>query len=70
MTTTETYSTDGPTCPHCGFVFTPDDGIYYDERRYTEDECPECEKKFKVEVFHSVSWTCEAIDPSPPRGSE
>lgn len=54
----ETYSNDGPECPNCGFTFTPDDSYYYDENGYTEDECPDCKAKFKVEVHHSVSWCC------------
>jgi ribosomal protein L37AE/L43A len=54
----ETFSSHGPECPKCGFTFTPDDSIYYDENRYTEDECPECETKFRVEVYTSTSWTC------------
>lgn len=56
-----TYSTDGPECPHCGHTFTPDDAIHYDENNYTQDECPRCDKKFKVEVHHSVSWSCEVM---------
>ena len=55
------YSTNGPTCPKCGFTFTPDESIYY-EPRYTEDECQECGCKFSVEVHHSVSWRCEVIE--------
>jgi hypothetical protein len=58
---TESYSTDGPQCPQCGFTFTPDEGHYFDEAAYTEDACPECYTTFKVEVHHSVSWTCEII---------
>ena len=54
----ETYSSDGPECPMCGFTFTPDEPFYFDEKIYTEDECPQCETKFCVEVFHSISWTC------------
>lgn len=53
-----TYSTDGPQCPHCGFQFAPDEPHYYDDR-YSEDECPKCELKFKVEVFTQTSWTTE-----------
>ena len=59
----ETYSHDGPECPHCGFTSTPDEAIYYDENRYNEDTCPECDQKFSVEVHHSVSWTCKAAKP-------
>lgn len=58
---TRTYSTDGPECPYCGFTFTPDDPFFYDDR-YTQEECPECDRKFKVEVRHSVSWACDQLD--------
>lgn len=61
---TETFSTDGPTCPHCGRVYTPDEPHYFDERGYTQETCDECERPFKVEVQHSVSWSCEVIDDS------
>lgn len=57
----ETYSTDGPECPNCGFTFTPDDSIYFDENKYTSDECPDCQTKFTVEVYTSVSWTCSTV---------
>lgn len=57
----ETYSTEGPECPYCGFTFTPDEPHYFDETGYTEDECPECEKKFQVSVSHSTSWLCVPI---------
>lgn len=61
MTEDRTYSTDGPTCPKCGFTYTPDEAHYYDEFRYTEETCQECECKFSVRVEHSVSWTCKSI---------
>lgn len=57
------WSTRGPECPSCGFTFTPDDSIYYTDS-YTEDTCPECEAKFKVEVHHRVSWACELVSSS------
>src|SRR5262245_47574360 len=59
MTKLRTYSEEGPSCPRCGFTFTPDESIYY-EPRYTEDTCQECGCKFSVEVEHSGSWVCEA----------
>lgn len=59
MVEKETYSTSGPVCPYCGYQITPDEGFYFDETRYTSDECPECEKKFQVSVDHEVTWTCE-----------
>lgn len=65
---TETFSDKGPECPYCGDTIMPDEGIYYDETRYVTDECPTCEKKFKVEVHTSTTWTCEAVpQPDTPR---
>jgi predicted RNA-binding Zn-ribbon protein involved in translation (DUF1610 family) len=54
-----TYNGDGPECPSCGHVITPDEGHYYDPGQYTEDECPECGTKFTVEVNLSAHWRCE-----------
>lgn len=54
----KTYSTEGPRCPYCGFQFTPDEPHYFDEMGYTEQDCPDCEKKFSVSVFTQTSWTC------------
>lgn len=56
----ESYSEEGPACPHCGRQFTADGPEYYQDS-YTQDECDECGGLFKVEVQHSVSWTCTAI---------
>ena len=58
----ETYSIYGPQCPKCGFTFTTDEPFYFNEQNYTEDECPECDTTFKVEVYHSTSWTCTIED--------
>lgn len=55
-----TYSTEGPKCPHCGYQITADESEYYDEQRYTEEECPECGKLFDVSVYINTSWTCSA----------
>lgn len=54
----ETYSTAGPQCPYCGFQFTADEAIYFDEQRYTEDRCPDCDSPFNVSVYTETSWTC------------
>lgn len=59
-----TYSHEGPECPYCGRKYTPDDPYYYDEAHYTRQECDDCGKVFAVEVYHSTSWTCDAIEPS------
>jgi ribosomal protein L37AE/L43A len=56
----ETYSDKGPQCPYCGNQFTADDSFYYDESKYTEEECPSCEKTFDVSVYTSTTWTCTA----------
>lgn len=58
--TEETYSKEGPKCPYCGFQCTADEAFFYDEQRFTEYECTDCEKTFDVEVCVSVSWTCNA----------
>lgn len=62
LSATRTYSHDGPICPYCGRKFVPDDPAYYDEQRYIEQNCDDCYKTFKVEVYHSTSWTCDAIE--------
>lgn len=58
----ETFSSEGPQCPYCGSQFTADEGFFYDESQYVEDECSDCGKKFKVEVNNSTSWTCMKIE--------
>jgi transposase-like protein len=58
----ETYSTEGPQCPHCQRQITADEPIYYDESRYTEDTCDGCGKLFAVLVYTSTSWTCSPIE--------
>jgi transposase-like protein len=57
-----TYSTEGPKCPYCGRQYTADEPHYFDEDRYTEEDCDGCERKFSVRVYSNTSWTCEAID--------
>lgn len=56
----ETYSTEGPQCPYCGRQYVADEPDYYDEERYTEETCDECNKTFDVEVDTSTSWVCTA----------
>lgn len=53
----ETYETDGPRCPYCQHLHTPDDELYFDEMR-TELECGRCERVFEVDIFTQTSWTC------------
>lgn len=59
----EVTSTEGPTCPYCHNMITPDEGHYYDVYRYTEDECSECSKTFDVtEVDITTTWTTKKRD--------
>lgn len=53
----QTYRTDAPECPYCGYKQGHDGGYYYNED-LTEDECGDCGKTFDIEVYHSTSWTC------------
>lgn len=55
----EQYSNEGPVCPYCGIIIDVDGGKYYDADRYTEDECPDCGKQFRVNVYVSYSWTTD-----------
>ena len=55
---TDTWSSEGPQCPHCGRQFTADDPFYYDEQCYTEQECDECGSVFDVSVEVTVAWAC------------
>lgn len=47
-------------CPYCEYSYdlNHDDGAFYDEENRTEEECPQCEKKFMV--TSSLSWDFEA----------
>lgn len=66
ISSSETFSSEGPQCPYCGCRITPDEGFYYDESSYTEDECPDCEKVFKVETHTSTTWACKTLVPQSP----
>ncbi|MBJ6120894.1 hypothetical protein [Sphingomonas mollis] len=53
----DTYSTDAPECPYCGYKQSHDGGYLYDED-LTEIDCGSCDRTFNVEVYVSTSWTC------------
>jgi hypothetical protein len=57
-----TYSSEGPECPYCGRQFTADEPFYYDEKQFTEAQCDECNRLFKVSVHIITSWECSAIE--------
>lgn len=61
----ETYEYEGPKCPHCAQQYTADEAYYFDESNFTDMDCDECGKPFKVRVYTSTSWTCW-VDPAPP----
>lgn len=54
----ETWSHEGPQCPHCKRQFTADEPHYYDVQYYTEETCDDCGKTFDVEVQSTVAWAC------------
>jgi len=56
----ETYENDGPRCPYCGFLHTPDDPVYYDESTTTL-ECGGCDREFAMQVYTSTSWARQAL---------
>lgn len=47
-------------CPYCEHQYDlcHDDGAFYDEDNRTEEECPECGKRFMV--TSSISWDFNA----------
>ena len=44
--------TDEVTCPHCGYEFSDSW-----EMREGDDDCPECEKTFEIEINTSITYT-------------
>lgn len=54
----DTYEDEGPKCPYCGRQYVADDPIYFDEMRYTEETCDQCEQTFDVSVSTTTTWWC------------
>ena len=52
----DTWSTDFPTCPHCGYV-DQDYFEYNEDGNYT---CGDCGKLFHVRVHHFSTFTTDA----------
>ena len=46
----ETIGEDNVICPYCGYKYDDYDGYQFDEGKTEEEECPECGRKFDVEV--------------------
>lgn len=65
----EVDSDFGPTCPHCGREFTPDEQSYFDPAGY-EMDCDGCDKRFSVEVYTSTSWTSSRKVAEPHCGDD
>jgi hypothetical protein len=59
----ETYSTDGPICPYCGTLCTPDESWFYDEM-HTQFECDSCGKASDMRIYNSTSWACSTVKPA------
>ena len=55
------WNDEGPACPFCGHVETPDEGYYFDEAT-TNLSCGDCGKDYGVEIFHSTSWTTRRLE--------
>lgn len=52
------YSTEGPVCPFCQVVFTPDENYFYNESGFVMD-C-DCGGHFHVRPECSWSWDTRA----------
>lgn len=46
----ETINEDNVICPYCGYQYDDYDGYQFDEGKTEEVECPECSRKFDIEV--------------------
>lgn len=46
----ETLMVDKLTCPYCGYEYEDYDGYEFDEGTTEDVECPECSRRFDVEV--------------------
>lgn len=53
------YSSQGPKCPFCGHVITPDEEFFFKQERY-ELQCDECDGYFEVQTEMTVSWYSNA----------
>ena len=62
MSDKETWNSDGPECPHCGYVMTPDEGSYFDGDGHTE-ECGDCEKSFYWTYHRHDNWLGVPVQP-------
>lgn len=60
--TLESYSHEGPKCPHCEYTITADQPHFYDEQSYTKETCPMCAMTFAVRVEMTTAWACEEIE--------
>ncbi len=46
----ETFREDKVICPYCGYEYEDYDGYEFNEGKTEEVECPECGRKFDIEV--------------------
>ncbi len=52
-----TYKEKNVICPYCGYKYDDYDGYQFDEGKTEEEECPECGRKFDVEVEFSRTYS-------------
>lgn len=57
MSDKETFSIEGPICPHCGYKHIADEPHYFN----TDSDtlwCENCDMESQMDVSVSYSWTC------------
>ena len=59
---TQGYSTEGSICPYCGYadLASESEGYIFDESN-TTNNCPICDKEYKMNLYISHSWTTSKI---------
>ena len=59
----EIYSDKGIECPHCHYLNTDPEDIYFLDYEKDYMECGACMKRFSVKIDVSYSWTSTPIHP-------
>lgn len=56
------YRKDGPQCPYCGYVESPDEAHFFDEDT-TDLTCNSCGKDYAVSVHHmGFRWSTRRME--------
>lgn len=64
-----TRSSEGPTCPSCDTVYTPDEAYWFDEDLDMTIDCS-CGAKFRVGYFRRDLWTGKLCAPTTKERKE